>query len=113
MPVHESRNIVRRYRGDRGPALPTVLGHKLAKKPDVGLNRRRTQTALRTEVVLIPILKLGERRLVRGHDHPTCNTAGPKVREQPVERRATSSLSPPSRGLIEKRVDRALVQIGE
>jgi hypothetical protein len=63
--------------------------------------------------VLIPIFELGERRLVRDHDHRTCDASGPKIREQPVERRATSSLSPPSRMLIAKRVDRALVHIGE
>ena len=91
-----------------------MLAHKLTKKSDVGLHCRRTQPALGTQVVPISRLELGERGVIHDHHWRAGDAVCPKVREQPVQRRATAALSPPPRrGLIEKRVDHVLVHIGE
>jgi hypothetical protein len=108
VPPHKRRDITRAYRGDR---RPDVLAHELTKKSHVRLHRRRTQPALGTQVVLIPPFQLRERGVVHDHHRRAADAVCPKVCEQPVQRRATAALSPPTRGLIEKRVDHTLVHI--
>jgi hypothetical protein len=54
-----------------------------------------------------------KRGVVDGHQCRVGDAVCPKVCQQPLQCRATAPLSPPPRwGLIEKRVDHVLVDIG-